>query len=169
MTPDLETCHFVLHSQERLLMKRFFLLLLPLLLLTSSFAQDWIKTGTGLGVEKVRLAVPDFNASTQDAEECRPAQGIQRNAVERSGQCRHLRHGFEELLSHGSSRNSGGREVRGLERAAPECGHAGLWQPGRVRERHDRAGLALRCKKCDLAASVGQAISGCRDQRRSPH
>ncbi len=31
-------------------------------------AQDWIKTGTGLGVEKVRLAVPDFNASTQDAK-----------------------------------------------------------------------------------------------------
>src|ERR1700720_2701371 len=47
-------------------MKRFFLLLLPLFLLTSSHAQDWIKTGTGLGVEKVRLAVPDFNTSTQD-------------------------------------------------------------------------------------------------------
>ena len=47
-------------------MKRFLLLVLPLFLLTSSFAQDWIKTGTGLGVEKVRLAVPDFNASTQD-------------------------------------------------------------------------------------------------------
>lgn len=29
-------------------------------------AQDWIKTGTGLGVEKIRLAVPDFKASTQD-------------------------------------------------------------------------------------------------------
>src|SRR3989441_8340568 len=28
--------------------------------------QDWIKTGTGLGVDKVRLAVPDFNASTPD-------------------------------------------------------------------------------------------------------
>ena len=27
-------------------MKRFFTLFLPLLLLTSSFAQDWIKTGT---------------------------------------------------------------------------------------------------------------------------
>ena len=49
-------------------MKRFFLLLLPLFFLHSSFAQDWIKTGTGLGVEKVRLAVPDFNASTQDAK-----------------------------------------------------------------------------------------------------
>jgi TolB protein len=31
-------------------------------------AQDWIRTGTGLGVEKVRLAVPDFKASTQDAQ-----------------------------------------------------------------------------------------------------
>ena len=49
-------------------MKRFFTLFIPLFLLTSSFAQDWIKTGTGLGVEKVRLAVPDFNASTQDAK-----------------------------------------------------------------------------------------------------
>ncbi len=29
-------------------------------------AQDWIRTGTGLGVEKVRLAVPDFKASTPD-------------------------------------------------------------------------------------------------------
>jgi TolB protein len=31
-------------------------------------AQDWIKTGTGLGVEKVRIAAPDFKASTQDAK-----------------------------------------------------------------------------------------------------
>ena len=29
-------------------------------------AQDWIKTGTGLGVERVRLAAPDFKASTPD-------------------------------------------------------------------------------------------------------
>lgn len=31
-------------------------------------AQDWIKTGTGLGVEKVRLAAADFKASTADAK-----------------------------------------------------------------------------------------------------
>src|SRR6202790_4240815 len=30
--------------------------------------QDWIKTGTGLGMEKVRLAVPDFKPSTSDAK-----------------------------------------------------------------------------------------------------
>ncbi len=30
-------------------------------------AQDWVKTGTALGIEKVRLAVPDFKPSTNDA------------------------------------------------------------------------------------------------------
>jgi TolB protein len=32
-----------------------------------AFSQDWIRTGTGLGVEKVRLAVPDFKVATTDA------------------------------------------------------------------------------------------------------
>ena len=46
-------------------------LLLSLILLASfaplpSFAQDWIRTGTGLGVEKIRLAASDFQPSTQD-------------------------------------------------------------------------------------------------------
>jgi TolB protein len=31
-------------------------------------AQDWVKTGTSLGVEKVRLAVPDFKPSTGDPQ-----------------------------------------------------------------------------------------------------
>jgi TolB protein len=35
-------------------------------LATAARAQDWIKTGTGLGVEKIRIAVPDFKASSQD-------------------------------------------------------------------------------------------------------
>src|ERR1700724_1610072 len=29
-------------------------------------AQDWIKTWNGLGVERIRIAVPDFKASTQE-------------------------------------------------------------------------------------------------------
>ena len=33
---------------------------------TTVSAQDWIRTGTGLGVEKVRLAAADFKSSTQD-------------------------------------------------------------------------------------------------------
>ena len=32
------------------------------------FAQDWVKTGTSLGVDKVRLAVPDFKPSTPDSQ-----------------------------------------------------------------------------------------------------
>ena len=37
-----------------------------LLLAVPCVAQDWIRTGTGLGVEKVRLAASDFKPSTQD-------------------------------------------------------------------------------------------------------
>ena len=48
-------------------MRRFLFCILPVFLLTSAFAQDWIKTGTGLGVEKIRIAVPEFKASNQDA------------------------------------------------------------------------------------------------------
>src|SRR5262249_51811797 len=33
---------------------------------TPLLAQDWIRTGTGLGVEKVRVGVPDFKAANQD-------------------------------------------------------------------------------------------------------
>jgi TolB protein len=38
---------------------------LVLTTLTAS-GQDWIKTGTGLGVEKIRIAIPEFKGSTQD-------------------------------------------------------------------------------------------------------
>ena len=31
-------------------------------------AQDWIRTGTGLGVEKIRIAAPDFKQVTTDTE-----------------------------------------------------------------------------------------------------
>ena len=49
--------------------RHHFLITLVLLFLLSatSFAQDWIRTGTGLGVEKVRLAAADFKPSTNDA------------------------------------------------------------------------------------------------------
>src|SRR5260370_8223603 len=36
------------------------------LLAATSVAQDWIRTGTGLGVERVRLAASDFKSSTAD-------------------------------------------------------------------------------------------------------
>jgi TolB protein len=44
-------------------MKRLFTFLFLLMVATSLYAQDWIRTGTGLGVEKVRIAVPDFKVS----------------------------------------------------------------------------------------------------------
>jgi len=40
--------------------------LLAALLALPAAAQDWIKTGTGLGVEKIRMAAPDFKASNPD-------------------------------------------------------------------------------------------------------
>src|SRR5271155_1590034 len=43
-----------------------FFLLLTAAFITPCLGQDWIKTGTGLGMEKVRLAVPDFKASTAE-------------------------------------------------------------------------------------------------------
>jgi len=44
-------------------------LLFLLFLAIPGFTQeDWIRTGTGLAVEKIRLAVPDFKASTNDAK-----------------------------------------------------------------------------------------------------
>lgn len=49
-------------------MKRF-LLLIICFLTTLAFGQtDWIRTGTGLGVERVRLAAPDFKASATDQQ-----------------------------------------------------------------------------------------------------
>jgi TolB protein len=44
------------------------LLILCSLLASSSLAQDWVRTGSGLGVEKVRLAVPDFKPSSSDPQ-----------------------------------------------------------------------------------------------------
>lgn len=43
-------------------------LVVLLALAATAGAQDWIRTGTGLGVENVRIAVPDFKASTADAK-----------------------------------------------------------------------------------------------------
>jgi len=42
------------------------LALLCVFLGSTLLAQDWVKTGTGLGVEKVRLAVPDFKPANAD-------------------------------------------------------------------------------------------------------
>ena len=49
-------------------MKRFAAILSLILFATLGLsAQDWIRTGTGLGVEKIRLAAPDFKQITTDS------------------------------------------------------------------------------------------------------
>ncbi len=51
------------------MMKRYLAIVLLFLLAVrvSLSAQDWIRTGTGLGVEKIRLAAPDFKMVTADS------------------------------------------------------------------------------------------------------
>jgi TolB protein len=45
---------------------RLFLALAVFLCSVLSSAQDWVKGGVGLAVQKIRIAVPDFKASTQE-------------------------------------------------------------------------------------------------------
>ena len=52
------------------LARAFLVLLACGLACATAQAQDWVKTGTSLGVEKVRLAVADFKPATND-----PANG----------------------------------------------------------------------------------------------
>lgn len=62
-------CQFA--SRTSLLRTTYFLataVILSLLIVSPCFAQDWIRTGTGLGVDKVRIAVPDFKPGTSDAK-----------------------------------------------------------------------------------------------------
>ena len=59
------------HDQQSPLSRQctgFLAIAFVLALAATSSAQDWIRTGTGLGVEKVRLAATDFKPSTQDAK-----------------------------------------------------------------------------------------------------
>ena len=55
------------HEKTRLAARAVLLALACWLLSAGVQAQDWVKTGTSLGVEKVRLAVADFKPSTSDA------------------------------------------------------------------------------------------------------
>src|SRR4051794_7969249 len=55
-------------SYKKMMKKFSITAFLFLLLSTISYAQtDWIRTGTGLGVEKLRIASPDFKPNTADA------------------------------------------------------------------------------------------------------
>jgi TolB protein len=45
-----------------------FLLILSVSALPSAFAQDWVRTGTNLGVQRIRLAAADFKAASSDPQ-----------------------------------------------------------------------------------------------------
>jgi TolB protein len=57
----------------RVVLIRALTLLVLLATATVLPAQDWVRTGSGLGVEKVRLAVPDFKPSSGDPQNHRVA------------------------------------------------------------------------------------------------
>jgi len=57
-----------LPGQALRLLRALLVISAAILFAVPSSAQDWILTGTGLGMEKVRLAVPDFKSSTEDAK-----------------------------------------------------------------------------------------------------
>ena len=52
---------------------------------TSLFAQDWIRTGTGLGVEKLRLAVADFKSTGGDPALLTTFNGVLWNDLTQAG------------------------------------------------------------------------------------
>src|SRR5882672_1473337 len=56
-----------MHKGVSIFMKSVFKhIVVVVLLLVPGFGQDWIRTGTGLGVQKIRLAAADFKATTAD-------------------------------------------------------------------------------------------------------
>jgi TolB protein len=70
------------------MIKRLSLVLSIFVLLFSSLpsaAQDWIKTGTGLGVERIRIAVPDFKAPADAAQLNTTFNAVLWNDLEQAG------------------------------------------------------------------------------------
>ncbi len=126
-TPRRKTCR--LNS----LAVAFVLILVCGVLGSSVVAQDWVKTGTSLGVEKVRLAVPDFKPSTSDPQNTALLKTFNDtlwNDLDVSGVVELVSKSFYPLQVPGQP-----PEVNflGMERASAERGHAGLRQSRRGR------------------------------------
>ena len=106
---------------------------LLLLLAATSSAQDWIRTGTGLGVERVRLAASDFKPSTADpknADLLKTFNDTLWNDLDNAG--------IFDLVSKSFYPAAGaGAALRGqhlsLEFPAAQRLHARIRQPGRSR------------------------------------
>src|SRR3954447_23333151 len=57
---------------SQLWLNAFALIVACCLLLTAAQAQDWVKTGTALGVERVRLAVSEFKSGSAAPQHTAP-------------------------------------------------------------------------------------------------
>ena len=106
---------------------------------SSPGSQDWIKTGTGLGMEKVRLAVPDFKPSTSDAKNAdllKVFNATLWNDLDNAGIFDMASKSFYPLAIPGNP-----TEVKfdAWNAASGERGHARVRKPGRHRQQRDGA------------------------------
>ncbi|MBB6143442.1 TolB protein [Silvibacterium bohemicum] len=56
------------YAKLKFLLNTFLVLSLLLILSKSASAQDWVRTGTNLGVQRIRLAAADFKAASADPQ-----------------------------------------------------------------------------------------------------
>ena len=92
-------------------------------------AQDWIRTGTGLGVEKIRLAVPDFKMVTTDTGTQNLAMTFNVtfcNDLQNAGIFDMVSRSFYPFPIPGAPQEV---HLSRLGRSAAQCQHAGLRQP----------------------------------------
>ena len=125
----------------------------------SMSAQDWIRTGTGLGVEKIRLAVPDFKLVTTDTG----TQNLSAvfnvtlwNDLQSAGIFDMVSKSFYPLSVPGAPQEV---HLSDWSDPAAECEHAGLRQSRNSRWIAECPRLAVRHQESAVSAGSGQAIS----------
>ena len=149
-------------------MKRFAAIISSLTVCVAFGAQDWIRTGTGLGVEKIRLAVPDFKPAATDPD-CKKLATTFSTTLWNDLQAAGI---FDmvsaELLPVVRSGHAAGGQTRRLGRSASQCQHARLRQRRRAGRIAGCAGLAVRRQECAVAAGAGQAVPRDGHRRQCP-
>ena len=116
------------HSFARLTLRWLGLAVLALAFALPAAAQDWFKTGTGLGVTKARLALADTVARSTFCAAA--AENLSRCCLGRSGLFRDSGYGQPELLSAAGAGPA--ERVKGarLGGRSCECVHGRLRQSG---------------------------------------
>ncbi len=125
-------------------MKRFAILsAICFALVLPAVSQDWIRTGTGVGGEKIRLAVPDFaiaGADTQSAALDKTFNAVLFNDLFQAGIFDMVSKSFYPLGAIGAPADAH-LDVWGAP--PPKRRDARLRQPRRQRRNPSSAGLAL--------------------------